>query len=72
MFNHSTLHQNVGWKRDVANLLIIYTTLRAIRAGEELCISYGSRLTFKDADAEELANGHEDENDILSRIELLD
>jgi len=72
MFNHSTLHQNVGWKRDIANLLITYTTLRDIGSGEELCISYGSRLTFRDVDAEGLANGHETENDLLSRIELLD
>jgi uncharacterized protein len=52
MFNHSNLHQNVGWERDLKNLLITYTTLREIKAGEELCISYGSRLTFKDTEAE--------------------
>ena len=39
MFNHSTLHQNVGWHRDLENLVIRYITLRDIRAGEELCIS---------------------------------
>jgi SET domain-containing protein len=50
MFNHSTFQQNVGWERDLENLLITYTTLRDIKKGEELCISYGQRLTFKDTD----------------------
>jgi len=27
MFNHSSLYQNVGWERDIKNLLITYTTL---------------------------------------------
>lgn len=71
MFNHSTLHQNVGWERDVQNLLITYTALRDIKKGEELCISYGSRLTFKDTEADAL-NEVEDENELLSRIELID
>jgi uncharacterized protein len=52
MFNHSNLHQNVGWERDLENLLITYTTLRDIQAGEELCISYGPRLTFKDTETD--------------------
>lgn len=52
MFNHSHLRQNVGWERDIKNRLITYITLREIKAGEELCISYGPRLTFKDTDVE--------------------
>ena len=53
MFNHSTRGQNVGWKRNTDTDVIVYTALRNIKAGEELCISYGSaRLWFKDADAE--------------------
>ena len=48
MFNHSRDHQNVGWKRDLDRELIIYYALRDIRQGEELCISYGDRLTFED------------------------
>ncbi|CAD6450417.1 f9f9a738-fd71-4e55-ba28-9b6bc6a97c9b [Sclerotinia trifoliorum] len=71
MFNHSTLHQNVGWKRDVKNLLVTYTALRDIKEGEELCISYGSRLTFKDTE-EDALNEVEDENEIFSKIELID
>ncbi|KAF2635983.1 SET domain-containing protein [Massarina eburnea CBS 473.64] len=51
MFNHSTQDQNVVWERDTDRLVITYRTLRDIRAGEELCISYGSHLTFKDVDA---------------------
>ncbi|KAH6858318.1 hypothetical protein B0T12DRAFT_156523 [Alternaria alternata] len=51
MFNHSTQEQNVGWMRDTQRQIITYRALRDIPAGEELCISYGSHLTFKDADA---------------------
>ncbi|KAI1510490.1 SET domain containing protein [Pyrenophora tritici-repentis] len=50
MFNHSTQEQNVGWMRDLGRQIITYRALRDIRRGEELCISYGSHLTFKDAD----------------------
>ncbi|KAI4954281.1 hypothetical protein J4E91_001991 [Alternaria rosae] len=50
MFNHSTQEQNVGWMRDTRRQLITYRALRDIATGEELCISYGSHLTFKDAD----------------------
>ncbi|KAI8934237.1 hypothetical protein NX059_008983 [Plenodomus lindquistii] len=50
MFNHSTQEQNVGWIRDVKRLVITYRALRDISVDEELCISYGSRLTFEDAD----------------------
>ncbi|KAK5041519.1 hypothetical protein LTR13_002186 [Exophiala sideris] len=53
MFNHSTRAQNVGWKRNTDTEVIVYTALRDIKAGEELCISYGhARLWFKDADAD--------------------
>jgi SET domain-containing protein len=51
MFNHSTQDQNVVWERDTNRLIITYRAWRDIQAGEELCISYGSHLTFKDADA---------------------
>jgi hypothetical protein len=37
MFNHSTQEQNIGWMRDLSRKLIVYRTLRDIRAGEELC-----------------------------------
>ncbi|KAF1921767.1 hypothetical protein BDU57DRAFT_467569, partial [Ampelomyces quisqualis] len=50
MFNHSTQDQNVVWERDESRLIITYRAWRNIQAGEELCISYGSHLTFKDAD----------------------
>ncbi|KAM0715276.1 hypothetical protein Q7P37_008774 [Cladosporium fusiforme] len=63
MFNHSTLHQNVGWTRDVAQQVIVYKTLRDVQAGEELCISYGApgQLTFVDAEAEEVRREAEEE-----------
>ncbi|RMZ66169.1 histone lysine methyltransferase set7 [Pyrenophora seminiperda CCB06] len=50
MFNHSTQEQNVGWMRDLERQTVTYQAVRDIREGEELCISYGSNLTFKDAD----------------------
>lgn len=49
MFNHAH-DQNVVWERDFERLIITYRTSRDIVAGEELCISYGDHLTFKDAD----------------------
>lgn len=67
MFNHSMQEQNVTWERDTERQIITYRALRDIPVGEELCksapkrlvfsfltatgISYGSHLTFKDADA---------------------
>jgi uncharacterized protein len=72
LFNHSTLHQNVGWTRDIENRLITYTALRNIRRGEELCISYGdqSRLTFIDADAAILHDRREEDEDMLAAIQI--
>lgn len=74
MFNHSTLRQNVGWKRNTETDVIVYTALRNIEKGEELCISYGSaRLWFPDADAAALDEDH-GENDTggetLAELEL--
>jgi hypothetical protein len=71
MFNHSTLHQNVGWDRDLQKLLVTYTALRDIKRGEELCISYGARLTFKDAD--EVVNKNSDDwTEVLNIIDFID
>ncbi|KAH8779214.1 hypothetical protein F5882DRAFT_329482 [Hyaloscypha sp. PMI_1271] len=72
MFNHSNLQQNVGWERDVKNLLITYTALRDIKKGEELCISYGPRLTFKDVEEENLETSPEDWTEVLNIIDLID
>lgn len=63
MFNHSSLHQNIGWTRNLRNLTITYATLRDVKRGEELCISYGDRLTFVDADAEERRKIEESEDE---------
>ncbi|KIW12457.1 hypothetical protein PV08_09734 [Exophiala spinifera] len=63
MFNHSTRAQNVGWKRDPGVEVIVYTALRDIKAGEELCISYGhARLWFEDADAKDDPDSDDDGN----------
>ncbi|RMZ86091.1 hypothetical protein DV737_g104, partial [Chaetothyriales sp. CBS 132003] len=61
LFNHSTLHQNVGWRRDLAIECIVYTALRDIEVGQELCISYGNgRLWFEDVDGGD--DGEEEAN----------
>lgn len=49
MFNHMRI-PNVGWERDIPTLSIRYFTIRDIMEGEELCISYGPKLWFDDAD----------------------
>ncbi|KAH8685602.1 hypothetical protein BGZ60DRAFT_466328 [Tricladium varicosporioides] len=72
MFNHSTIHQNVGWERDLTNKLITYTTLRDVTKGEELCISYGQRLTFRDTEEEKVSEGPEDWTEVLNYIEFID
>lgn len=69
MFNHSALRQNVGWERSVEKLLITYSTLRDIAKGEELCISYGSRLTFIDTEAEE-NRSDDDADELLGKIDI--
>ena len=60
MFNHSTNHQNVGWRRDAEHQVVVYAALRDIKEGEELCISYGAGLWFPDADHEPGGGGDED------------
>jgi SET domain-containing protein len=70
MFNHSTLEQNVVWERDTDKLIITYRAFRDIPAGEELCISYGSHLTFKDADAPVLVPSPETELAQLNQIQI--
>lgn len=64
LFNHSTRHQNVGWTRDLVRQVVVYHALRDIAADEELCISYGDRLTFVDADTG-LSESEEETEDVL-------
>ena len=68
------MHQNVGWERDLKNLLITYRALQDINAGEELCISYGDRLTFKDTDQAkiEAEKDPDDWTDLLNIIDFID
>ncbi|KAI9652742.1 MAG: hypothetical protein M1821_007816 [Bathelium mastoideum] len=73
MFNHSRPRQNVGWERDVDHETITYRALQRIEAGEELCISYGDRLTFIDAEEpseDEAGQGEEEEADFIDNIQL--
>jgi SET domain-containing protein len=71
MFNHSSRDQNVGWTRDLDQELVVYRTLRDVQKGEELCISYGARLTFGDVDGEGSDESEEEEGgEVLGRIEV--
>jgi uncharacterized protein len=72
LFNHSTHHQNVGWRRDLEQRLVRYYALRDIAEGEELCISYGAQLTFVDTDATTGDGDSEtgDGEEVLGRIQL--
>ena len=42
----------------MAREVIVYETLRDVEVGEELCVNYGMRLWFEDADG---VGGDEDE-----------
>jgi len=70
MFNHHSTEQNVGWERDVARLIVVYKTLRDIEEGEELCISYGGRLWFKDTDAQQETSESDDGSELLNSIQI--
>lgn len=70
LFNHSKYRQNVGWTRDLENQLVTYKAIRDIKKGEELCISYGDRLTFLDADTRMHERLEEEVEDVLGNIEL--
>ena len=65
MFNHMRL-PNVGWERDIPSQSIRYFTVRDIMEGEELCISYGPKLWFDDADGSAEVDQGVNEDDILS------
>lgn len=65
MFNHRR-KPNVAWERNIATQSIRYFTLRDIDEGEELCISYGPKLWFNDADEPGGEIEVESETEILS------
>ncbi|MCJ1404051.1 hypothetical protein MMC11_007275 [Xylographa trunciseda] len=70
LFNHDgSRGQNVGWKRNLESQSIIYTALRDIKAGEELCISYGAHVWFEVKDKDEGKETEADEWDAFGRIE---
>lgn len=50
--------------------VVVYRTMQDVREGDELCISYGDRLTFVDADARQVDSDDEDDNAALARIDL--
>ncbi|BFZ61802.1 hypothetical protein YB2330_002878 [Saitoella coloradoensis] len=69
MFNHHR-NPNVGWTRDLEQICVRYQTLRDIEVGEELCISYGSKLWFVDTDAPTPGNDSDDDEGFLGGIEI--
>lgn len=52
--------------------VIVYSTLRDIEQGEELLISYGSRLTFEDTESAGIRAAEEEEGDGLSMLSRID
>ena len=68
MFNHSSnpYRQNVAWMRDSQRQVVVYTSLRHIERGEELCISYGGGLWFEDLDADDKGNWVEDGGGVVN------
>lgn len=60
----------MGWTRDIEKTVIVYRTLQDVKEGEELCISYGDRLTFVDVEKEVEDSDDEDENAVLGRLDL--
>ena len=69
MFNHSR-DQNVGFQRDLEHQTIMFSTLRDIAPHEELCISYGPKLWFEDAEAAETSDERDEDPNVLAKIEL--
>ena len=57
--------------RDVSKKVVVYRTLENVKKGDELCISYGDRLTFVDLDAKLVDSDDEDDNAVLARIDLV-
>ena len=69
IFNHSK-NPNVGFRKDVEQEVIVYTSLRDMRPGEELCISYGPRLWFEDVEKDEDEKSEENESTALNGIQV--
>ena len=66
MFNHKR-SPNVAWQRNIQTQSIRYFAIRNIVEGEELCISYGPKLWFDDADGTATQeHAVEDVRDVLS------
>ncbi|RMY49952.1 hypothetical protein D0865_07187 [Hortaea werneckii] len=62
MFNHSTEDQNVGWKRDLENGLVVYRALRDVKE---------DHLTFVDADSPSQKEEEvEEPEDLLTKFEI--
>jgi hypothetical protein len=70
LFNHHH-DPNTFYKRDIQQGCIRFYTLRPVKAGEELCISYGSVLWFKNADQVDTME-EETEQDIFNGLDIFD
>lgn len=71
MFNHMRI-PNVAWERDTLMQVIRYFTLRDIERGEELCISYGSKLWFQDTDAPDEDDSGDSNEAYLNEIDIIE
>jgi len=71
MFNHKRV-PNVAWERNIPMQMIRYFTRRDIDAGEELCISYGSKLWFQDTDAPDEDDLGNSEDSFLYKVDIFE
>ena len=69
MFNHKR-DPNIAWERDIPMESIRYFALRDIEEREELCISYGPKLWFKDVDVTEDKDVANEEEAVLCQVEV--
>ncbi|CAM9324792.1 unnamed protein product [Ectocarpus fasciculatus] len=71
MFNHAK-NNNVGFIIDKKNLLIRYSSIRAISKGTELCINYGNHLWFEDSGnpTDDCGSSSDEGEDPFGRMEL--
>lgn len=76
LFNHDSKRPNVDYKLDKENLEIHYSVGHyGAKKGEELCIFYGGKLWFDDADKNEDSDSSSDDEDnalgsFLGKMEL--
>jgi hypothetical protein len=73
LFNHSSSRPNVDYRVSNNESIRFHSGHQPILQGEELCISYGSKLWFEDADGSAEEDSSDDDDDattLLARIQI--